>query len=41
MKRKNDNNKINNNENKGLFDDLNPVPIQNHEKNANFDFKGP
>ena len=34
------NNEINN-PNKGLFNDLNPVPLQNHEKNVNMDLKGP
>ena len=36
------NNEININLNKGLFNDLNPVPLQNHEKiDPNLDFKGP
>jgi len=36
------NNEININLNKGLFNDLNPVPLQNHEKmEPNLDFKGP
>ena len=36
------NNEININLNKGLFNDLNPVPLQNHEKiDPNMDFKGP
>ena len=42
----NENNIINNNQidanlNKGLFNDLNPVPLQNHVNNGNLDFKGP
>ena len=36
------NSEININLNKGLFNDLNPVPLQNHEKiEPNLDFKGP
>ena len=36
------NNEININLNKGLSNDLNPVPLQNHEKiDPNLDFKGP
>ena len=36
------NNEININLNKGLFNDLNPIPLQNHEKiDPNLDFKGP
>ena len=36
------NNEININLDKGLFNDLNPVPLQNHEKiDPNLDFKGP
>ena len=36
------NNEININLNKGLFNDLYPVPLQNHEKiEPNLDFKGP
>ena len=36
------NSEININLNKGLFNDLNPIPLQNHEKiDPNLDFKGP
>ena len=39
------NNNSGNNEinipNKGLFNDLNPVPLQNHNQQANLDLKGP
>ena len=37
----NEGNKIEDNINKGLFNDLNPVPLQNHVNNGNMDFKGP
>ena len=38
---KNEGNKIETNINKGLFNNLNPVPLQNHVNNENIDFKGP
>lgn len=37
----NENNIKGNSLNQGLFSDLNPVPLQNHKKNENLDFKGP
>ena len=37
----NEGNKIEDNINKGLFNDLNPIPLQNHVNNGNMDFKGP
>ena len=36
-----DNDKISTNSKKGLFEDLNPVPLQNHLKNEDFDFDEP
>ena len=36
-----ENTNVFNSQNKGLFNDLNPVPLQNHEKEGNFDIKGP
>ena len=39
--KKSENDKISNNSKKGLFDDLNPVPLQNHLKNDDFNFDEP
>ena len=36
-----DNDKISTNSKKGLFEDLNPVPLQNHLKNEDFNFDEP
>ena len=36
---KENNNSIDNPNNKGLFNDLNPVPLQNHKKGENLDFQ--
>jgi pimeloyl-ACP methyl ester carboxylesterase len=36
-----DNDKISTNSKKGLFEDLNPIPLQNHLKNEDFDFDEP
>ena len=37
----NEGNKIDTSINKGLFNDLNPVPLQNHVNNGNMNYKGP